>query len=54
MFRVGEWNATGVQYTKFKGTSSSKLADPFPVMSASQSPANTCPEGWEVGGPAGE
>ena len=51
LFRVGEWNAAGVQYTKFKGTtSSSRLADPFPVMSASRSPANACPEGWEMAG----
>ena len=51
LFRVGEWNAAGVQYTKFKGTtSSSKLADPFPVISASRSLANSCPEGWEMAG----
>ena len=55
LFRVGEWNAAGVQYTKFKGTTcSSKLADPFPVISSSRYPANFCPEGWEMGGPAGE
>ena len=55
LFRVGEWNAAGVQYTKFKGTtSSSKLADPFPVISASRSPANSCPEGWEMAGHVAE
>ena len=49
LFRVGEWNVTGVQFTKFKGTTSStKLEDPFPTVSASRSPANICPEGWEV------
>ena len=49
LFRVGEWNVGGVQYTKFKGTTSSaKLEDPFPVVSASPSPANTRPEGWEL------
>ena len=49
LFRVGEWNVGGVQYTKFKGTTSStKLEDPFPVVSASSSPANTRPEGWEL------
>ena len=51
LFRVGEWNVSGVQYTKFKGTtSSSKLEDPFPTVSASRSPANICPEGWEMAG----
>ena len=49
LFRVGEWNVGGVQYTKFEGTtSSSKLEDPFPVVSASPSPATTRPEGWEL------
>ena len=51
LFRVGEWNVGGVQYTKFKGaTSSAKLEVPFPAVSASQSPANICPEGWEMAG----
>ena len=50
LIKTGAWNAEGLKYTKYKGTtSSSKMADPFPVISSSMSPANTLPEGWEAG-----
>ena len=50
LIKTGTWNTEGVQYTKYKGTTrSSKLEEPFPVISSSMSPATSWPEGWELG-----
>ena len=47
LLKTGVWNPAGLNYTKYKGnTSSSIVEDPFPVISASESSANSLPEGW--------
>ena len=50
LIKTGVWNPAGLHYTKYKGTtSSSRMEDPFPVISSSESAANSLPEGWEAG-----
>ena len=50
LIKTGVWNLAGLSYTKYKvTTSSSKVEDPFPVISASESAANSLPEGWCMG-----
>ena len=47
LIKAGMWNPAGLSYTKYSGTtSSSKVDDHFPVVSTSESAANSLPEGW--------
>ena len=51
LIKTGMWNPAGLSYTKYRGTpSSSKVDDHFPVISASESSANSRPSAGEEGG----